>query len=220
VAPSDASAEYLDARSRLLAAERSLLERCEQVAALRRRLPAGPSMPEYVFDEGPRDLTVAEPMVRTSLSELVTDRSLVVYHKMYGADWDDGCPSCSMWVDGLHGVSQHLLRRVDFAVIAKAPLPRLRAWGRKRGWDGLRLLSSSGSTFNRDLGVEDEAGNQWPGVSVFVRDGTGVRHTYTTSMIERGLDLLSPVWQVLDLTPEGRGDWDPANSYAGRVRGS
>jgi len=216
----DASADYLDARSKLLAAERALLEACEQVAALRRQLPAGATMPEYVFDEGPPDLTVDEPVVRTSLAELVSDRSLVVYHKMYGADWEDGCPSCSMWVDGLHGVSHHLARRVDLVVIAKAPLWRLRAWGRKRGWDGLRLLSSAGNTFNLDLGVEDEAGNQWPGLSVFVRDGTSVRHTYSTSMIERSMDLLSPLWHVLDLTPEGRGDWEPANAYAGRVRGS
>ncbi len=208
----EASAEYLDARAKLLEAERALLEQCEEVAALRRQLPQGPVVGEYVFDEGPTELSVDEPIARTSLAELLTGRPLVVYHMMFGTDWDEGCPSCSMWVDGLNGVAVHLGRQVDLVVIAKAPVSRLRAWGRRRGWARLRLLSSAGNSFNLDMDVEDAAGNQWPGVSVFVRDGAEIRRAYSTSMIERGLDLLSPVWNVLDLTPKGRGDWEPDNS--------
>jgi predicted dithiol-disulfide oxidoreductase (DUF899 family) len=144
---------------------------------------------------------------------------------MYAPDDDQACPMCSLWVDGLHGVSHHLAQRVDFAVIGKAPLPKLRAWARHRGWDGLRVLSSFDSTFNADLGAEDGDGMQQPGISVFVkRDGT-VHHAYTAhaqlthDRFERGIDLLSPVWAVLDLVPEGRGDWYADNSYPGRGRG-
>jgi predicted dithiol-disulfide oxidoreductase (DUF899 family) len=89
-----------------------------------------------------------------------------------------------MWIDGLHGVSHHLAQRVDFAVIAKAPLPKLRAWARHRGWAGLRLLSSHDSTFNLDLGAEDPDGGQWPRVSVFVKRDGLVPHSYTTAMID------------------------------------
>jgi predicted dithiol-disulfide oxidoreductase (DUF899 family) len=147
-----------------------------------------------------------------------------VYHLMLAPGDDEACPMCSMWVDGFHGVAHHLAQRTAFAVVAKAPLDDLRAWGRRRGWDGLRLLSSHRSTFNRDLHAEDDDG-QRPGISVFTRDGDTVRHSYTmhadysAEEPERGIDLYSPVWQVLDLLPQGRGTWYAANEYAGRGRG-
>lgn len=221
-----ASDDYVAARRELLQAETELIEHAERVAAMRRTLPPGPVLPDYEFDEGPRDLSTDEPVRRTSLAELVADRRpAVVYHLMYHPDDEEACPMCSMWVDGLHGVSHHLGQHVNLAVVAKAPLPKLRAWARRRGWDGLRLLSSFGSTFNADLGAEDAEGGQQPEVSVFVRSPGGVRQAYTThadavlTRHERGLDLLSPVWNVLDLTPGGRGEWYAENAYAGRGRG-
>jgi len=213
--PAGASPRYVAARKRLFEAERDLLDRVQRVAVLRRALPPGAALPTYAFVEGPGDFRRDEPVVATTLAELVGDRGLFVYHMMFAPDWDEGCPSCSMWVDGLHGVAHHLAQVTSFAVIAKAPLSKLRAWARHRGWSGLRLLSSHGTSFNADVGAEDADGGQWPRASVFVKRDGVVYHHYTTAMIDNGLDLLTPVWHVQDLLPQGRGDWEPSNTYAG-----
>lgn len=126
---------------------------------------------------------------------------------------------CSMWVDGYNGIAPHLSQTVNFAIIAKAELAKLRSWGHRRGWGNLRLLSSHDNTFNRDFNVEGEDG-QLPALSVFCRDKDGhVYHFYTTDASleyrhHRGLDLFTPVWNLLDLLPEGRGDWMPRHFYA------
>ena len=95
---------------------------------------------------------------------------------------------------------------------------------RARGWDKLRLLSCGDNTFKYDLGSEDRAGNQDSTVSVFIRDGDGtLRHFYSAhpsmaaDIKERGLDLLCPVYNVLDLTPQGRGDWYAQLGYGTSV---
>jgi len=223
--PSDASEEYTTARLALAEAEAALRDQVEAVARMRRELPAGSVLPAYTLVEGPADLAEDEPTREVSLRDLFGDHpSLVVYHVMFHPDDDQACAMCSMWIDGLHGVSHHLGRRTAFAVVGKAPLAKLRQWGRHRGWDRLRLLSSYDSPFNSDLGVEGRRGGQWPAVSVFARDGDQVRHVLTTSAelpdgSGRGIDLLTPVWQVLDLLPEGRDEWLPDNDYPGRARG-
>ncbi|MEV5569994.1 DUF899 family protein [Spirillospora sp. NPDC052269] len=225
--PEGADPEYVAARDALLKEERELLVHAERVAAARRALPPGPVLPRYTFAEGTRDLAAGCTVVSIAMDELFGRHdTLVLYHLMYAPDAEDPCPMCSMWVDGFHGVSHHLARHTGFAVVARAPLPRLRAWGRRRGWDGLRLLSSHDSTFNRDMGTENADGVQHPGISVYDRDARGrVRHRYTMQasvsddLPERGIDPLSPVWQVLDLLPGGRGSWYAANDYAGARRG-
>jgi len=223
--PEDADPEYVRARSQLVSAERRLKDAIEEVARARRGLGPGTPLPEYVFDEGPRDLAAAEPTTRPTLADLFGPHdTLLTYHLMYAADAAQACPMCSMWVDGWHGVSHHLARHAGLAVIAKAPLPRLRAWGRQRGWHGLRLVSSSGNTFNSDLNMENEGG-QRPGVSVFTREGSLVRHWYSAQASfsqdepERGIDLLCVTWSLLDLLPQGRRDWYASNDYAGAERG-
>jgi predicted dithiol-disulfide oxidoreductase (DUF899 family) len=115
-------------------------------------------------------------------------------------------------------------RRTAFSVVGKAPLEKLRGWARRRGWQGLRIASSYGSPFNVDLHLEGVHGGQWPGISVFTRDGRQVRHVLTESAeypdgTGNGNDLLTPVWNVFDLLPEGRGEWLPDNTYPGRARG-
>jgi len=122
---------------------------------------------------------------------------------------------CTLWIDGYNGVADHIAQKVDFAIVAAAALPDLRAHARCRGWHNLRLLSSGGgSTFKYDLGSEDSEGNQDSAISVFTRESDGtVRHSYTahprmdSEIRERGIDLLTPVYNLLDLTPEGRGNW-------------
>lgn len=222
--PQGSNNEYIAARIELAKAERALRDRVEEVAAARRRMPQGLLLDDYAFAEGPADLGVPEPARTTRLRELFGDHdTLVVYHLMFHPDDDAACPMCSLWVDGFHGVAHHLRQRTGFAVIGKAPLPKLRGWALRRGWDGLRILSSHGTTFNADLNAERPNGDQRPMISVFVAEGDRVRHFYTLPAnflddAQRGIDLLSPVWNVLDLLPAGRGEWYAENDYAGRER--
>lgn len=222
--PKGASEEYIAARRALAAKERALRDHIEQIAAARRALPPGAPVDAYVFTEGPADLGLDQPVRRTALAELFGDHdTLFVYHLMFHPDSSEACPMCSLWIDGFQGVAHHIRRHAAFAVIAKAPLAKLRGWACRRGWDGLRILSSFGTTFNADLNAEHSNGDQRPMASVFVQRHGQVRHFYTLPAnfldgAERGMDLLSPVWNVLDLLPRGRGDWYADNAYAGRSR--
>jgi len=219
-------ADYLARREELRLAEIELMRQREQVAALRRRLPDGATVDDYVFQEGPADLDAGDTPARpVRLSELFSGpgRSLVVYHLMYGKRQTSPCPMCTMWIDGFNGAAPHLGENVDFAIAAAADPPALRAHARRRGWRNLRLLSCGDSTFKYDLGSEDDQGNQDSAISVFTHDGQDtLRHFYTThprmadDIDQRGIDLLSPVWNILDLTPQGRGDWYAELSYPAR----
>jgi predicted dithiol-disulfide oxidoreductase (DUF899 family) len=221
------SSAYTDRREQLRLAEIALMRQREWVARLRRELPAGPVVEDYVFEEGPADLAAGDVPVREiALSELFTgdDRALVIYHLMYGKRQTQPCPMCTMWIDGFNGVAHHLARNVDFAVVAAADPASLRDHARNRGWSNLRLLSAAGSRFQYDLGGEDAEGNQDSTVSVFTRDASGsIRHRYTAhprlagDIDQRGIDLLSPVWHVLDLTPQGRGEWFAQLDYSNNL---
>jgi predicted dithiol-disulfide oxidoreductase (DUF899 family) len=219
------SDRYRDARDALLAAELDLRSRLEQVAALRRALPPGGRVHEdYVFDELPHG-GADDAVRRVRLSELFRPgrQSLVLYGFMFGPDWETPCRMCTAFLDGLDGNVPHLRQRIDVAVVAKAPIARVEAWGRERGWRHLRLLSSGGSTYNRDYFGENEAGEQIPTLNVFRRVGDAVEHFYATELLflgpepgqhPRHVDLLWPLWGVLDLTPEGRGTtWLPSVRY-------
>jgi predicted dithiol-disulfide oxidoreductase (DUF899 family) len=212
---------YQRARAELLEAEIALRDQCERVAALQRKLPVETEVEDYILEEGPAELEKAGPFTKVRLSGLFADvnKPLVVYQYMYGAAQKRPCPMCTLWIDGFNGVAHHLRQRVNFAVIAQVGLGELREWGRQRGWHRLRLVSSAGSNFKTDLQYEDPDGSQHPGISVFVRSPDGsVKHFYSScaimkEKINRGIDLLSPVWNIFDLTPEGRGDWDAKLNY-------
>ncbi|MCX5309575.1 DUF899 family protein [Streptomyces sp. NBC_00154] len=217
------SAEHVSAREELRLAEIELMRHRERVADLRRRLPLGPVVDDYAFEEGPADLHADDVPVQTArLSELFTQpgRDLVVYHFMYGKQQTQPCPMCTMWIDGFNGIAHHVAQNVDFAIVAAADLPTLRAHARDRHWENLRLLSAGAGTFKYDLGSEDAEGNQDSTVSVFTRDSDGsVRHFYSAhprmsdDIDQRGIDLLSPVWHILDLTRQGRDNWFAELSY-------
>jgi predicted dithiol-disulfide oxidoreductase (DUF899 family) len=190
------SSDYQQRREELLAAEIALKEQVERVAALRRSLPLGMSVPDYVFREGSMDLTHNDP-----------------------GDFRDPCVMCSMWADGYSAVTPHVLQRTSFVLVAKADINKLRSWAKHRGWNRIRLLSSHDNTFNSDFGMEETDGSQNPGISVFTRTPDGaVYHRYTVGAQfdehnNRGIDTYSPVWNLFDLLPQGRGDWYPNHDY-------
>jgi predicted dithiol-disulfide oxidoreductase (DUF899 family) len=222
------SAEYLAKREQLRMAEIELIEYIEKVAALRRGLPQGATLPDYEFVEGPENLGAGDEPVNTmKLSDLFTsvDRPLVIYQMMYGKKQTKPCPMCTMWIDGYNGVAQHIGQNIDFAIVAAADPKLLREHARLRGWNKLRLLSAGSNTFKYDLGSEDSEGGQDSTLSVFTKDADGtVRHFYSAhprmapEIKERGIDLLSPVWNLMDLTPGGRGDWYASLAYGTGLR--
>lgn len=211
------SADYLKKREELRLAEIDLMRQRERVAELRRRLPQGAALQDYTFEEGPEKLDAGDtPIRKVRLSELFTapNRPVVAYHLMYGKKQASPCPMCTALIDALNGVAHHLAQNVDLVIVAAADPAALRAHARTRGWNRLRLLSCGASTFKYDFGSEDRQGNQDSELSVFNRGDDGVvRHFYSAhprmavDIKERGLDLFSPIWHVLDYTPQGRGDW-------------
>lgn len=225
---SNESSEYLAKREELRLAEIELMRQRERVAELRRHLPAGAPVQDYQFEEGPRDLHAGDaPVHEVRLGELFTkpDRALVIYHFMFGKKQNKACPMCTAWLDGANGVAHHLAQNLDFGVVAASDVPTLRAYARERGWDKLRLLSASNSTFKYDFGSENREGAQDSTISVFTRDEKGnVRHFYTAhpwmapDIHERGIDLLTPIWHFLDLIPPGRGNWYASLAYGTKVR--
>jgi predicted dithiol-disulfide oxidoreductase (DUF899 family) len=216
--------DYTESLNSLIKEEIALRDHIERVAAMRRALPPGPIVKDYTYKEGPADLSRNDPkdFKDVKLSELFEpDKDeLIVYHMMYGPDWEGACPMCSMWVVGLNGIAHYVGERANIVVIAKAGIDKLRKWAKERGLHRIRFLSSHDSTFNLDMGVEDKDGNQSPAVSVFVRDKDGIRHQFMKFApldkdTNRGLDLISPVWNLYDLLPSGRGDWEPSDGWWG-----
>jgi len=199
------------ASAALRTAERDLMMQRERVAEMRRALPVGPVADDYVFAS-------ADGPVR--LVELSTDadRPLVVYHFMFGGRQSAPCPMCSMWADGWNGVVDHLAQRFDFALVTQGTAEENAALAKERGWENLQWLSAAGSSFKTDFGSMDADGNQSPFMTVFERDGDDLRLSWSGAAQYdadhyRGVDLLSPVWHLLDLTRHGRGDWFPALEY-------
>ncbi len=220
------SEAYLARREELRLAEIDLMRQREKVAEMRRHLPPGAVVQDYVFQEGPANLDAGDTPIRdVRLSHLFTgpNRSLVVYHLMYGKKQARPCPMCTMLIDGWSSIDHHLAQNVDVVIVAAAPPADLRSHARNRGWNRLRLLSCGDNTFKRDLRSEDDEGRQDSTVSVIAKDPDGtLRHTYTAhpamspEIRQRGLDLLFPVYNILDLTPQGRGDWYGALDYPPR----
>jgi predicted dithiol-disulfide oxidoreductase (DUF899 family) len=223
------SLEYRRARDELLQSEKALRRQLEEVAALRRRLPLGGRAPrDYEFDEAGTDASGSEGVSKVRLSQLFEGRdSLLVYSYMFGPAMSAPCPSCTSILDGLDGVSPHVRQRVAFAVVARSPIERIRAVARERGWRNLRLLSSSRNSYNADYLGEDSGGDQQPVMNVFTRRGSDIHHFYATELLwapsepgqdGRHVDLVWPLWNLLDLTPEGRGEtWNPRLRYEEQV---
>jgi len=203
--------EWLTARKALLAREKAFTQARDRLSAERRELPWVKVDKPYMF-EGPQG--------KETLSDLFAGRGqLLVYHFMFGPDWNEGCPSCSFWADNYNGIVVHLQQRdVTLVAISRAPLEKLEAYQRRMGWS-FKWLSSLGNDFNHDYHVsftpEEQktaaynykpggfGSSEAPGISVFAKDAAGdVFHTY--SCYARGLDMLNGAYHLLDLVPKGR----------------
>lgn len=206
-------ADFDQALADVRAAELELMKQRERVAASRRAIPLAPAGPDYQFSELADGTEQA-----VSLSDLFSapDRTLVVYHFMFGKRQEHACPMCSGFADGWNAIAHHLAERVDFVVAASSPIDEWVELAASKGWNDLRLISAAPSSFKADIGGEDADGNQSPFISVWTLDDAGrPRQRYGGSAgfdaeHWRGLDLLSPIWHFLDLTPEGRGDFMPS----------
>jgi predicted dithiol-disulfide oxidoreductase (DUF899 family) len=124
------------------------------------------------------------------------------------------CPSCTSILDSLDGAAPHLAQRINLVVVAKSGPQRIGAFAHDRGWRHLRLLSSRHNTYNRDYLAETPEGGQLPILNVFVRDRDEIRHAWATELMfaprdegedPRHVDSIWPIWNVLDMTPDGRG---------------
>jgi len=234
------SAEYRAARNRLLEQETELRRAMESVAAARRRLPPGGIVPhDYVFHgQGPDDRPA-----EVRLSELFAagKNSLVIYSMMFPRDPGDDrpgpasgqtallplaqspCPSCSAFLDALDGAAEHATQRVNLVAAGKAPVERILAFGAERGWRHLRLVSTAGTSYNRHYLAETPDGEQQPMLNVFHRDGDTIRHFWGSELFyepadpgqdQRHVGTLEPLWNLFDLTPEGRpADWYEQLTY-------
>lgn len=217
------STEYRSARDELLAAEMELRQKIEDVAALRRKLPIGGAVKEdYLFKEVFLDRD--EPL-DVRLSELFGPGkdSLIVYGFMYGPDWETPCPSCTSITDSSNGMAPHVRAQTNFVTIAKAPPEKLKALAKERGWQNIRLLSSLENTFNTDYFAEweGEHGRHHPMINVFARRNGRIHHFWASELFfvpmkgahPRHADLIWPLWNFFDMTPEGRKDFWPRLEY-------
>lgn len=211
-------AEWLEARSALLANEKELTRLHDRVAAQRRALPWVKIEKRYVF---------AGPAGPLALADLFQGRGqLVVQHFMFGPGWTEGCLGCSFSADHVDCARLHFEHNdLSFAAVSRAPYPQIAAFRRRMGWRFL-WVSSLGSDFNYDFGVSfteadrargkavynfelrDYQNDELPGTSVFAMDDTGqVFHTY--SAYGRGDEQLIGAYHYLDLAPKGRNENGP-----------
>ena len=206
-------AEWLTARKELLKKEKEFTRQKDALSAERRELPWVRVEKEYTFDA---------PGGKRTLSDLFEGKSqLIVYHFMFGPEWQEGCPSCSFNMDHTDGAIVHLAQRdVSFAAISRAPIAKIEAFKKRLGWR-FNWVSSYQTEFNRDYHVsftkEEMAkgkvdynydlaefpSEEAPGVSVFYKDKNGdIFHTY--SAYARGTESTIGTYNYLDLVPKGR----------------
>lgn len=187
-----AEGDWLTQRKALLEQEKELTRQLDRVNAARRRLPMVKLDKTYTL-EGPNGKA-------TLLDLFEGRRQLIVYHFMFDPAWEKGCPGCTGYVDALGDLSMLGKRETSFAVISRAPLAKLEAYKKAKGWDR-PWYSSFGSDFNQDFRVTDEKGEKH-GLSVFFRIDRNVFHTYST--YQRGTESLTDSYALLDRTPYGR----------------
>ena len=208
------SGHYREARDALLAAEIELRRHIERVAAQRRALPPGGTVPKnyaFIGENGP-----------TNFSQLFGDKqTLAVYSYMYGPQREQPCPMCTSLMAAWDGEAPEVEQRIALVMVARSPIERLLAVKRQRGWRNLRLYADVDGDFTRDYVSAEDA--DMPAFSVFTRRDGSIRHFWSGEMggstadpgqDPRGAPDLMPLWTILDSTPDGRGtDWYPKLEY-------
>jgi predicted dithiol-disulfide oxidoreductase (DUF899 family) len=205
--------DWLAARRQLLTEEKDFTKLRDQLSAKRREMPWLTIDKDYLFD-GPEGENL-------TLGDLFGGRrQLIVYHFMFGPDWEKPCKSCSFWADGYNGVTSHLAQRdTRLIAVSRAPFAKLEATAGRMGWT-FPWYSSGEGDFNYDFHVSfrpEEGGStsrynfaptqtkmtDLPGISSFIKEPDGaIYRTYST--YARGLDMLNPAYQLLDITALGR----------------
>ena len=214
--------EWLAARKAHLLKEKEFTRLRDELSQQRRALPWVKVDKEYRF-EGPAG--------QETLSDLFEGRSqLIVYHFMYGPDWEEGCPSCSFWTDNYNNIIIHLNHRdITMVAVSSAPLETLNAYQKRMGWSFKWLSSLNG--FNQDyqvtfpaeekekgeieynFGIQNFYAEELPGISVFYKNEQGeVFRTY--SCYSRGLDMMNSAYHYMDLVPKGRDEADLSYSMS------
>jgi predicted dithiol-disulfide oxidoreductase (DUF899 family) len=205
--------EWLKARVELLAAEKEFTRQRDALTRRRMAMPWERVGKSYQFEGSNGSI---------SFAELFDGRSqLIVYHFMFGPDWEEGCKSCSFWADNFNSIPIHLNHRdVTFTAVSRAPLAKIDAYKKRMGWS-FPWVSSYGSDFNFDYQVSftpeqiasgkalynykiaPNTMSELVGISVFYKNGQDeVFHTY--SCYSRGVDMLNGAYHYLDLVPKGR----------------
>jgi predicted dithiol-disulfide oxidoreductase (DUF899 family) len=204
--------EWIAARQRFLVKEKEFTHLRDELSRERRELPWEQVNKEYVFESDKGRETLADLFGKHS--------QLIVYHFMYGPDWEIGCKSCSFWADNFNGIVPHLAARdASLVAVSRAPLAKLQAQARRLGWT-FKWVSSLGNDFNFDYNVsfspetlargeacynytaQKLSSTEMPGISAFFRDGNHIYHSYST--YGRGLDMLNAAYHYLDIAPKGR----------------
>jgi predicted dithiol-disulfide oxidoreductase (DUF899 family) len=219
------TADYRRARNRLLKSEVELRRQIESVAAQRRKLPLGGEVAQdYVFEALPAGEREVKKVRLSQLFQPGKD-TLFLYNFMYPESVDSmsPCPSCTAIIDAVDGAARHVTQRINFVVVAKAPIEKFRRHARNRGWRHAQLLSSANNSFNVDYRAEAPNGQQFPLAHVFVRRGKKIRHFWSSELWFAGpdpgqdmrhVDFMWPLWSILDTTPKGRGaTWGPSLTY-------
>ena len=205
--------KWLAARKEHLKNEKELTRLRDRLNRERRGLPWVKVEKEYLFESRKG---------KQSLADLFEGSSqLIIYHFMFGPDWDEGCPSCSFWADNYNGIVIHLNHRdINLVAVSRAPLENLEVYRKRMGWN-FNWVSSYGNDFNWDyhvsftqeemkkgemfynFGVTSFPSDEGPGISVFYKNEKDeIFHTY--SCYQRGLDMLNGAYHLMDLVPKGR----------------
>ena len=210
------SAEYRDARTKLLAEEIELRRQVQRVAAMRRALPPGGEAKDYRFlDEDDKEVGLADLFGRHD--------TLFSYFWMYGLERERPCPMCTSFVGSLDIPARDIEQRIAVAIIGRSPVARQLAFARERGWSNLQFFQTVGDDFARDYRGLNAEGREDPIVAMWQRRGDKVNLFWAAEggaeTADPGFDAHlapdpTPLWTVLDWTPGGRGtNWYPKLGY-------
>ena len=214
------SPEYRAKRDEILELEVELRAKIEELGNKRLELPPGGKLKkDYKFEEQNR----SGDIVSINFSSLFAPEknTLAVYSYMYSTDMPTPCTSCTSIIDTLNANTAHITDRINLVIVAKSPIQRIQEIAKRRNWNNIHLISSANNTYNIDYHAENEKGSQLPALNIFQKNDKGIYHYYGTELLyaklqghPRHVDSIWPIWNLFDMTPEGRGEnWYPKLEY-------